>query len=136
MLFHGEGRLSLVKGPLIGAVAISQAQDPSRFSPLVIGVFNLKTTAQLQTLISKYKLNMPSNNSSTSSSGSNSTSNGSGSSYEGNHYCSRDYGSSAANDNSYHYSNPDGSYYYSNPNGSTYYNSGSGYSDYTPPGGK
>ncbi|KAG9549095.1 hypothetical protein KCU97_g20260, partial [Aureobasidium melanogenum] len=64
--------------------------------------------------IFKSKLKMPSNNSSTSSSGSNSASSGSGSSYEitssgtnsqGNHYCSRDYGSSAANDNSYHYSN-------------------------------
>jgi hypothetical protein len=51
---------------------------------------------------------MSSNNSSTS------TSNDSGSSYEitssgtnseGNHYDSRDYGSGAANDNSYHYSN-------------------------------
>ncbi|KAG9944266.1 hypothetical protein KCU85_g8058, partial [Aureobasidium melanogenum] len=56
---------------------------------------------------------MPSNNSSTSSSGSNSASSGSGSAYQitssgtndqGNHYCSRDYGSSAANGNSYHYS--------------------------------
>jgi len=67
---------------------------------------------------------------------------------QGNHYCSRDYGSSASNPNSYHYSNTDGSYYYSNPNvsaadrfgvsysfsaqGSTYYNSGDGYSKYTP----
>ena len=74
---------------------------------------------------------------------------------QGNHYCSRDYGSSAANSNSFHYSNSNGSYYYSNPNGvkagpcdiarcaddrlttgSTYYNSGTGYSNYTPPGGK
>lgn len=35
---------------------------------------------------------------------------------QGNHYCSRDYGSSASNQNSYHYSNSDGSYYYSNSN--------------------
>lgn len=39
---------------------------------------------------------------------------------QGNHYCSRDYGTGASNQNSYHYSNNDGSYYYSNPNGSTY----------------
>ncbi|THX51524.1 hypothetical protein D6D06_07328 [Aureobasidium pullulans] len=101
---------------------------------------------------------MPSNNSSTSGSGSGSTSNSStgsgsyevtssGTNDQGNHYCSRDYGSGASNDNSYHYSNSlwdkesdtnvrdsDGSYYYSNPNGSTYYNSGSGYSNYTPQG--
>ncbi|GAM43903.1 hypothetical protein TCE0_060f19096 [Talaromyces pinophilus] len=54
---------------------------------------------------------------------------------QGNHYCSRDYGSGAANSNAYHYSNSDGSYYYSNSNGSTYYNSGNGYSSYTPPSG-
>ncbi|KAF4986626.1 hypothetical protein F66182_16811 [Fusarium sp. NRRL 66182] len=54
---------------------------------------------------------------------------------QGNHYCSRDYGSDAANSNSYHYSNSDGSYYYSNSNGSTYYNSGNGYSSYTAPSG-
>jgi hypothetical protein len=36
---------------------------------------------------------------------------------QGNSYDSRDYGSSASNQNSYHYSNSDGSYYYSNPNG-------------------
>ncbi|KAM0690409.1 hypothetical protein Q7P36_009176 [Cladosporium allicinum] len=36
---------------------------------------------------------------------------------QGNSYDSRDYGSSASNQNSYHYSNSDGSYYYySNPN--------------------
>lgn len=29
---------------------------------------------------------------------------------QGNHYCSRDYGSSASNSNSYHYSNSDGRY--------------------------
>ncbi|KAL1383608.1 hypothetical protein HDK64DRAFT_280866 [Phyllosticta capitalensis] len=51
-------------------------------------------------------------------------------------YCSRDYGSSASNQNSYHYSNTDGSYYYSNSNGSTYYNNGQGGSTYTPPSGK
>ncbi|KAF6838555.1 hypothetical protein CPLU01_02356 [Colletotrichum plurivorum] len=50
---------------------------------------------------------------------------------QGNHYCARDYGSSASNQNSYHYSNTDGSYYYSNPNGSTYYNNGQGGSTYT-----
>jgi len=38
---------------------------------------------------------------------------------QGNSYDSRDYGSSASNQNSYHYSNSDGSYYYSNPNGKT-----------------
>ncbi|KXG45575.1 uncharacterized protein PGRI_033420 [Penicillium griseofulvum] len=54
---------------------------------------------------------------------------------KGNHYCSRDYGSSASNSNSYHYSNSNGSYYYSNPNGSTYYNTGSGSSTYTAPSG-
>lgn len=53
---------------------------------------------------------------------------------EGNHYCNRDYGPGAYNQNSYHYSNLNGSYYYSNPNGSTYYNNGKGYSIYTPPG--
>jgi hypothetical protein len=101
---------------------------------------------------------MSSNNSSTSTfndSGSSYEITSSGTNSEGNHYDSRDYGSGAANDNSYHYSNKysiiifeifgsnanvminsDGSYYYSNPDGSTYYNSGSGYSDYTPPQGK
>ncbi|KAJ6131053.1 hypothetical protein N7523_001513 [Penicillium sp. IBT 18751x] len=54
---------------------------------------------------------------------------------QGNHYCSRDYGSGSSSSNSYHYSNTNGSYYYSNPNGSTYYNSGSGYSNYSPPSG-
>ncbi|KAJ5235736.1 uncharacterized protein N7469_004904 [Penicillium citrinum] len=54
---------------------------------------------------------------------------------QGNHYCARDYGSGAANSNSYHYSNQDGSYYYSNPNGSTYHNDGKGSSTYTPPSG-
>ncbi|QRV84381.1 hypothetical protein RhiJN_12397 [Ceratobasidium sp. AG-Ba] len=53
----------------------------------------------------------------------------------GNHYCSRDYGSSVPNQNSYHYSNADGSYYYSNPDGSTYYNNGRGYARYTSPSG-
>ncbi|KAJ5419972.1 hypothetical protein N7465_002491 [Penicillium sp. CMV-2018d] len=52
---------------------------------------------------------------------------------QGNHYCSRDYGSDVFNPNSYHYSNHDGSYYYSNSDGSTYYNSGNGYAVYTPP---
>ncbi|KAH8743774.1 hypothetical protein F5883DRAFT_655603 [Diaporthe sp. PMI_573] len=59
----------------------------------------------------------------------------SGSNSQGNHYCTRDYGSGASNPNSYHYSNSDGSYYYSNPNGSTYYNNGHGISTYTPPSG-
>ncbi|CCF36991.1 hypothetical protein CH063_08422 [Colletotrichum higginsianum] len=54
----------------------------------------------------------------------------------GNHYCARDYGSSASNPNSYHYSNTDGSYYYSNPNGSTYYNDGAGGSTYTSSSGE
>lgn len=55
---------------------------------------------------------------------------------QGNHYCNRDYGSSAPNQNAYHYSNANGSYYYSNANGSTYYKSPSGDAYYTPPGGK
>ncbi|KAF4459419.1 hypothetical protein FALBO_13826 [Fusarium albosuccineum] len=59
----------------------------------------------------------------------------SGTNSQGNHYCARDYGSDAANSNSYHYSNTDGSYYYSNPNGSTYYNDGQGSSTYTSPSG-
>ncbi|KAM0556688.1 hypothetical protein ACHAPJ_005746 [Fusarium lateritium] len=59
----------------------------------------------------------------------------SGTNDQGNHYCARDYGDSAANSNSYHYSNADGSYYYSNPNGSTYYNNGQGDSTYTSSGG-
>ena len=53
---------------------------------------------------------------------------------QGNHYCSRDYGSGATNSNSYHYSNTNGSYYYSNPNGSTYYNDGQGGASYNPSG--
>uniref|UniRef100_A0A0W0FN49 Uncharacterized protein n=1 Tax=Moniliophthora roreri TaxID=221103 RepID=A0A0W0FN49_MONRR len=80
---------------------------------------------------------------------------GHGTNSQGNHYCSRDYGSSASNPNSYHYSNRqalpslwthffsmltvigrDGSYYYSNPNGSTYYNNGNGNSKYTSPSGQ
>lgn len=44
---------------------------------------------------------------------------GSGINSQGNSWDSRDYGSSAPNQNSYHYSNKDSSYYYSNPNGST-----------------
>jgi hypothetical protein len=32
---------------------------------------------------------------------------------QGNHYCNRDYGESAPNQNAYHYSNANGSYYYS-----------------------
>ncbi|CCG84569.1 protein of unknown function [Taphrina deformans PYCC 5710] len=43
---------------------------------------------------------------------------GSGTNSQGNHYCSRDYGSSASNSNAYHYSNQDGSYHYSNSDGS------------------
>jgi hypothetical protein len=54
---------------------------------------------------------------------------------KGNHYCNRDYGSSAANSNAYHYSNANGSYYYSNPDGSTYYNNGNGGAVYTTPRG-
>ncbi|KPI34992.1 uncharacterized protein AB675_11900 [Cyphellophora attinorum] len=60
---------------------------------------------------------------------------GSGTNSQGNHYCSRDYGSSASNQNSYHYSNSNGSYYYYNANGSTYYNNGQGGSTYTPSSG-
>ncbi|KAK0668259.1 hypothetical protein QBC41DRAFT_322263 [Cercophora samala] len=63
------------------------------------------------------------------------TVNSHGTNSQGNHYCSRDYGSSASNSNSYHYSNTDGSYYYSNPNGSTYHNNGNGGSTYTSPSG-
>ncbi|KAI6769809.1 hypothetical protein HG530_004438 [Fusarium avenaceum] len=75
----------------------------------------------------------------------------SGTNDQGNHYCARDYGDSASNSNSYHYSNTqvllqtyefpmidlyrDGSYYYSNPNGSTYHNDGQGNSTYTSSGG-
>ncbi|KAF2157551.1 hypothetical protein K461DRAFT_264437 [Myriangium duriaei CBS 260.36] len=84
---------------------------------------------------------MPDKSSSSSSSGGSGPSGtsytvtSSGTNSQGNHYCSRDYGSSASNSNSYHYSNTDGSYYYSNPNGSTYHNDGQGSSTYTPPGG-
>ncbi|RDI87305.1 hypothetical protein Vi05172_g2873 [Venturia inaequalis] len=70
---------------------------------------------------------------SSGSSGAGYTITGSGTNSQGNHYCSRDYGSSASNGNSYHYSNTDGSYYYSNPNGSTYHNDGNGGSTYTKP---
>src|SRR5271170_2782573 len=59
----------------------------------------------------------------------------SGTNSSGNHYCARDYGSSASNSNSYHYSNSNGSYYYSNSDGSSYYNTGNGSSSYTPPSG-
>ncbi|KAF8341256.1 uncharacterized protein EI90DRAFT_2905668 [Cantharellus anzutake] len=59
----------------------------------------------------------------------------SGTNSDGNHYCSRDYGSDAPNQNSYHYSNKDRSYYYSNPDGSRYYNDGKGHSVYTSPDG-
>ncbi|KDQ12532.1 hypothetical protein BOTBODRAFT_34498 [Botryobasidium botryosum FD-172 SS1] len=52
---------------------------------------------------------------------------------QGNHYCTRDYGYSVPNRNTYHYSNSDGSYYYSNPNGSSYYKDGNGNATYTPP---
>ncbi|GAA5834598.1 hypothetical protein JCM3766R1_003610 [Sporobolomyces carnicolor] len=63
----------------------------------------------------------------------------SGTNDQGNHYCSRDYGDSASNSNSYHSlldtrkkdSNNDGSYYYSNSDGSSYYNSGDGYASYS-----
>ncbi|KAI9631931.1 uncharacterized protein MKK02DRAFT_41566 [Dioszegia hungarica] len=72
-----------------------------------------------------------SQNSSNSSQGYNITSSGTNS--QGNQYDARDYGDSAANSNSYHYSNNDGSYYYSNPNGSTYYNDGQGNANYNPP---
>ncbi|KAM0282605.1 hypothetical protein ACHAQH_002974 [Verticillium albo-atrum] len=59
----------------------------------------------------------------------------SGTNSQGNTYDARDYGASAPNQNSYHYSNQDGSYHYSNPNGSKYTNSGQGQATYTPPGG-
>ncbi|KAL0257380.1 hypothetical protein SLS55_008191 [Diplodia seriata] len=77
---------------------------------------------------------MPSN--SKSGSGGDYSYKSSGTNSEGNHYCARDYGSSAPNQNSYHYSNANGSYYYSNPNGSTYYNDGKGSATYNPSGGK
>ncbi|KAF2434937.1 hypothetical protein EJ08DRAFT_560208, partial [Tothia fuscella] len=57
--------------------------------------------------------------SSTSTSAGEYTFTSTGTNSQGNHYCSRDYGADAANNNSYHYSNTDGSYYYSNLNGST-----------------
>ncbi|ODH26157.1 hypothetical protein ACO22_04791 [Paracoccidioides brasiliensis] len=60
----------------------------------------------------------------------------SGTNSQGNHYCSRDYDSGAANSNSYHYSNSNGSYYYSNPSGSTYYNNGKGSFTFTATSGK
>ncbi|PGH32820.1 hypothetical protein GX50_04360 [[Emmonsia] crescens] len=78
---------------------------------------------------------MPSNSGKSNTSGGYSYKS-SGTNSQGNHYCARDYGSGAANSNSYHYSNTNGSYYYSNPNGSTYYNSGSGQANYTPPSSK
>src|SRR5277367_6741069 len=59
----------------------------------------------------------------------------SGTNPDGNHYCTRDYGPSAPNQNPYHYTNRDGSYYYSNADGSKYYNDGKGNATYTPPGG-
>ncbi|KDQ12472.1 hypothetical protein BOTBODRAFT_56752 [Botryobasidium botryosum FD-172 SS1] len=59
----------------------------------------------------------------------------SGENSQGNHYCARDYGSSAPNQNAYHYSNSNGSYYYSNADGSTYYNDGQGNATYTPSSG-
>ncbi|KAF2132546.1 hypothetical protein P153DRAFT_284245 [Dothidotthia symphoricarpi CBS 119687] len=86
---------------------------------------------------------MSSNNASNPS-GSDSSSGGKGS-YEvtssgtndqGNHYCHRNHGSDASNQNSYHYSNTDGSYYYSNADGSTYHNDGKGDATYTPSDGK
>ncbi|KAL6711952.1 hypothetical protein ACN47E_002995 [Coniothyrium glycines] len=82
---------------------------------------------------------MPANNDKSSTSG---TSSGgyditsSGTNSRGNHYCHRDHGPSAPNQNSYHYSNTDGSYYYSNPDGSTYHNDGKGGATYQPPSGK
>ncbi|KAJ1324592.1 hypothetical protein MN608_10660 [Microdochium nivale] len=60
---------------------------------------------------------------------------GHGTNSQGNHYCSRDYGPNAPNQNPYHYSNRDGSWYYSNPDGSRYYNNGKGSSTYTTPRG-
>ncbi len=61
---------------------------------------------------------------------------GSGTNSQGNHYCSRDYGSNASNSYTYHYSNSNGSYYYSNPDSSTYYNDGKGNANYNPPSSK
>jgi len=58
-----------------------------------------------------------------------------GTNSQGNAYDSRDYGSGAANQNSYHYSNNDGSYYYNNSDNSKYYNDGKGNASYTPPSG-
>ncbi|KAJ8126027.1 hypothetical protein O1611_g7609 [Lasiodiplodia mahajangana] len=54
---------------------------------------------------------------------------------QGNHYCARDYGLEAPNQNAYHYSNTDNSYFYSNPDGSRYFNDGCGHETYTTPGG-
>ncbi|KAG2413060.1 hypothetical protein HFD88_010619 [Aspergillus terreus] len=60
----------------------------------------------------------------------------SGTNSQGNHWCSRDYGTGsdsngAGRGDAYHYSNQNGSYYYSNSNGSTYYNNGKGEAWYT-----
>ncbi|KAI0389313.1 hypothetical protein F5Y17DRAFT_133630 [Xylariaceae sp. FL0594] len=54
---------------------------------------------------------------------------------QGNHYCSRNYGPDAPNQNPYHYSNKDGSWYYKNPNGSSYHDNGAGRATYTTPDG-
>ncbi|PYI15710.1 hypothetical protein BO86DRAFT_391683 [Aspergillus japonicus CBS 114.51] len=66
---------------------------------------------------------------------------GSGTNSQGNHWCSRDYGTGSDSNgpdrgDAYHYSNQNGSYYYSNSDGSTYYNDGKGGAVYTPPGVK
>ncbi|KAI1736048.1 hypothetical protein F4680DRAFT_433228 [Xylaria scruposa] len=54
---------------------------------------------------------------------------------QGNHYCARDYGPDAPNQNAYHYSNRDRSYHYNNPDGSQYHNNGYGKETYTAPDG-
>ncbi|KAG2114853.1 hypothetical protein DEU56DRAFT_985106 [Suillus clintonianus] len=55
---------------------------------------------------------------------------GHGTNKEGNHWCTRDYGSSGTG---HHYSNKDGSFYYKNPDGSQYFNNGSGKAALTTP---
>ncbi|RMZ43250.1 hypothetical protein CA14_007409 [Aspergillus flavus] len=67
---------------------------------------------------------------------------GSGTNSQGNHYCSRDYGTGSDRTvlvvvmHTTTLTGHNGSYYYSNSNGSTYYNDGKGGSTYTPSGGK
>ncbi|KAG1761524.1 hypothetical protein EDD22DRAFT_953984 [Suillus occidentalis] len=58
---------------------------------------------------------------------------GHGTNKEGNHWCTRDYGSDGTG---HHYSNKDGSFYYQNPDGSKYHNNGAGKATFTTPNGR